>query len=105
MSNLQNQEEKMRDTKILEAFTKLAEKKFKEQGRSGFARILDFPFGIKAIQKYFDDRAFSQVSEELANAMTSEKGIDALLDLAQNWKDPNAAIGYLRALTIGTGQL
>jgi hypothetical protein len=78
---------------------------FKEQGRSGMARILDFPFGIKAIQKYFDDRAFSQISEELANAMTSEKGIDALLELAQNWKDPNAAIGYIRALTIGTGQL
>ena len=78
---------------------------FKEQGRSGMARILDFPFGIKAIQKYFDDRAFSQVSEELANAMTSEKGIDALLELAQNWKDPNAAIGYVRALTLGTGQL
>lgn len=78
---------------------------FKEQGRSGFSRLLDFPPGIKTIQKYFDDRAFSQVSEELANAMTSEKGIDALLDLAQNWKDPNAAIGYLRALTIGTGQL
>jgi hypothetical protein len=37
--------------------------------------------------------------------MTSEKGIDALLELAQNWKDPNAAIGYLRALTIGTGKL
>ena len=78
---------------------------FKEQGRSGFSRLLDFPPGIKTIQKYFDDKTFSQVSEELANAMTSEKGIDALLELSQNWKDPNAAIGYLRALTIGTGEL
>ena len=78
---------------------------FKEQGRSGFSRLLDFPPGIKTIQKYFDDRAFSQVSEQIAKAMTSEKGIDALLDLAENWKDPNAAIGYIRALTIGTGNL
>ena len=78
---------------------------FKESGRSGFSRSLDFPPGIKTIQKYFDDRSFSQLSEELAKAMTSEKGIDALIDLAENWKDPNAAIGYLRSLTIGSGNL
>lgn len=78
---------------------------FKEQGRSGLSRVLDFPFGIKTIQKYFDDRAFSQVSEELANAMTSEKGIDALLELAENWKDPNAAVGYIRALALSGSQV
>jgi len=74
-------------------------------GQNILSRILEFPPGIKIIQRYFDEQTFSKTSEKLSNAMTSEKGIDALINLSENWKDPNAAIGYLRALIISSERL
>ena len=37
--------------------------------------------------------------------MVSEKGIQAFIDLAQNWKDKNKAVILLRTLTIGSEEL
>ena len=42
---------------------------------------------------------------EIARAMISEKGIDALIDLAANWKDKAQAIAYIKAITIGSSAL
>ena len=66
--------------------------------------MLKFPPGLKAIDNWLSEREFSKVSKELAEAMTSEKGINALELLAENWKDKNAAVAYLRAITIGSSE-
>jgi len=79
---------------------------FKEKAGKGFiTELLKFPPGLKAIDNYLTEREFSKVSKELAEAMTSVDGITALEKLAQNWKDKNAAVGYLRAITIGSSEL
>jgi hypothetical protein len=53
-------------------------------------------------------RNFTKTSDELAEAMVSENGIEELLNLAANWKDKNRVVAYLRAVTFGiepTGEL
>jgi len=37
--------------------------------------------------------------------MISEKGIDALVDLAANWKDKAKAVSFVRAITIGSSNI
>ena len=59
--------------------------------------VLDF-VGVNRVIKYFDDLTFSQTADELSTAMVSDDGIDALINLAQNWKDKNAAVKYVKAL-------
>jgi len=49
----------------------------------------------------FNDRTLSKNSELFANTLTSDKGIAAFVDLAQNWKDPARAIATLRAIATG----
>ena len=79
---------------------------FQETASKGFvSELLKFPPGLKAIDNWLTDREFSKVSKELADAMVSEKGITALELLAQNWKDKNAAVAYLRAITIGSSEI
>ena len=79
---------------------------FQETASKGFiSELLKFPPGLKAIDNWLTDREFSKVSKELADAMVSEKGINALELLAQNWKDKNAAVQYLRAITIGSSEI
>lgn len=59
--------------------------------------VLDF-VGVNRVIKYFDDLTFSQTADELSEAMVSDDGIDALINLAQNWKDKNAAVKYVKSL-------
>ena len=59
--------------------------------------VLDF-VGVNRVIKYFDDLTFSQTADELSTAMVSDDGIDALINLAQNWKDKNAAVKYVKTL-------
>ena len=40
----------------------------------------------------------------IAEALTSDRGIDAFLELTQDWKDYNTALALLRAVTVGAGQ-
>ena len=56
---------------------------------------------FQSINKFFKQRAFTKTSNELAEAMVSDRGIDALLDLAANWKDQAKVFGYVKALTFG----
>lgn len=74
-------------------------------GKTFIGELLKFPPGLKAIDNWLSEREFSKVSKELAEAITSEKGINALEVLAENWKDKNAAVAYLRAITIGSSEV
>ena len=57
------------------------------------------------ISEWFQKRTFTKSSEEIARAMISEKGIDALVDLASNWKDKAKAVSFIRAITIGSSNI
>lgn len=57
------------------------------------------------VGEWFNKRTFTKSSEEIAKAMISEKGIDALVDLAANWKDKAKAVSYIRAITIGSSNI
>ena len=50
--------------------------------------------------RWAKQRTFSKTSNALAEAMVSDKGVDALLELAAGWKDQAKAISYLRAITL-----
>tara|TARA_B100001939_G_scaffold256904_1_gene223839 strand:+ start:1177 stop:3195 length:2019 start_codon:yes stop_codon:yes gene_type:complete len=50
------------------------------------------------------DRTLSKNSKIIAEAMTSDRGIDAFLELTQDWKDYNSALALLRAVTVGANQ-
>jgi hypothetical protein len=52
------------------------------------------------LNKYFKQKTFTQTSNALAEAMVSDKGVDALLELAANWKDQAQLIKYMRAITL-----
>ena len=60
--------------------------------------------GFTGIKKWFGERAYSKSSAEIAEALVSKDGIDAFIDLAQNWKNKNKAVTFIRALTIGTDE-
>jgi len=64
--------------------------------------ITKFPPGFASIDDWFKQRAYTQNSKILSEALLSDKGIDELINLAQNWKDPGKAIAAVRALTIGS---
>ena len=57
------------------------------------------------VGEWFQKRTFTKSSEEIARAMISDKGIDALVELAANWKDKAKAVSFVRAITIGSSQL
>lgn len=57
------------------------------------------------VSEWFQKRTFTKSSEEIARAMISPKGIDALVELAANWKDKAKAVSYLRAITIGSSNI
>ena len=50
--------------------------------------------------RWAKQRTFSKTSNALAEAMVSDKGVDALLELAANWKDQAQLIKYMRAITL-----
>lgn len=57
------------------------------------------------VSDWFAKRTFTKSSEEIARAMISDKGIQALIDLAAQWKDKAQAIAYIKAITIGSSAL
>ena len=67
------------------------------------ADFLDINFA--GIKNWFGKRSLSKSSEKIAESMVSDKGIQAFLDLAQNWKDKNKAVVLLRTLTIGSEEV
>lgn len=78
-----------------EFFSQLEENKISQAlgGRSGIPLTPIFV-------NFFDKRTLSKNSELLSKALTSEKGIDALIDLAQNYKDPAKIATLFRTLSI-----
>ena len=56
---------------------------------------------ITWFKNLFNERTLSKNSQLFANTLTSDKGIAAFVDLAQNWKDPAKAIATLRAIATG----
>ena len=54
--------------------------------------------------QWSNDRTLSKNSKIIAEAMTSDRGIDAFLELTQDWKDYNSALALLRAVTVGASQ-
>lgn len=48
---------------------------------------------------FFDKKTLSKNSELLSKALTSDEGIDALIELSQQWKDPAKVGAFFRALS------
>ena len=79
---------------------------FKEQAGKSNVEFVAGGFPIKSgIVNWWKDRTFSKNSEIIAKALTSDKGIQAFIDLTQDWKDYNKAFSLLRAVTVGAGEL
>jgi hypothetical protein len=76
----------------------------KEQLSKTPADILE-GFALTGVKKWFGERAYSKSSAEIAESLVSKNGIDAFIDLAQNWKNKNKAVSFIRALTIGTDEM
>lgn len=74
-----------------------------ELSKTGFDVIEGF--ALTGIKKWFGQRAFSKSSQEVAEAMVSDQGIQAFVDLAKNWKNKNKAVILLRAVTIGSEEI
>jgi len=77
-----------------EFFTELEKNKISQAigGRQGIPLT---PIFIE----FFNGRTLSKNSQLLSKALTSEKGIDALIDLAQNYKDPAKIAVLFRTLS------
>ena len=43
--------------------------------------------------------------QKLQKHLVSKEGIDAFIDLTQNWKNKNKAVTLIRTVTIGTDEL
>tara|TARA_B100001248_G_scaffold66178_1_gene46357 strand:+ start:4978 stop:7002 length:2025 start_codon:yes stop_codon:yes gene_type:complete len=78
---------------------------FKEQASKNKVDFVLKGFPLKdGFVNWYNDRTFSKNSEIIAKALTSDKGIQAFINLTQDWKDYNSAIALLRAVTVGAGQ-
>ena len=79
---------------------------FKEEAGKTNLEFVAGGFPIKSgIVNWWRDRTFSKNSEIIAKALTSDKGIQAFIDLTQDWKDYNKAFSLLRAVTVGAGEM
>jgi len=78
--------------------------KVEKELSKGWQNLLE-GFGTTGIKNWFGERTFSKSSQEIAEAMVSENGIQAFIDLAKNWKNKNKAVVLLRAVTIGSEEL
>ncbi len=77
---------------------------FKEQTSKN--KVQDVFGGVPirdGILRWYNDRTFSKNSKIIAEALTSDRGIQAFIDLTQDWKDYNRAFALLRAVTVGAG--
>ena len=78
---------------------------FKEQASKNKVDFVARGIPIKdGFVNWYNDRTFSKNSEIIAKALTSDKGIQAFINLTQDWKDYNTALALLRAVTVGAGQ-
>ena len=78
---------------------------FKEQTSKNKVDFIARGIPIKdGFVNWYNDKTFSKNSEIIAKALTSDKGIQAFIDLTQDWKDYNTALALLRAVTVGAGQ-
>ena len=53
------------------------------------------------IKNIFNERTLSKNSELFAKRLTSDEGIAAFVDLAQNFKDPAKLTAAIRAIALG----
>ena len=53
------------------------------------------------IKNILNERTLSKNSELFAKRLTSDEGIAAFVDLAQNFKDPARLIAAIRAVALG----
>ncbi len=80
--------------------------KFAEEASKNKVKFFGQGFPIKdGIVNWYSDRTLSKNSKIIAEALTSDKGIQAFIDLTQDWKDYNRAFSLLRAVTVGAGEL
>tara|TARA_X000001388_G_C2231091_1_gene123175 strand:+ start:1244 stop:3271 length:2028 start_codon:yes stop_codon:yes gene_type:complete len=75
----------------------------KERLESSPADLADL--NVLGIKDWFKARTLTKSSAQIAESLVSKEGIDAFLNLAQNWKDGNKAVVLLRTLTIGSEEL
>jgi hypothetical protein len=79
---------------------------FKEEAGKTNLEFAAGGFPIKSgIVNWWRDRTFSKNSEIIAKALTSDRGIQAFIDLTEDWKDYNKAFALLRAVTVGAGEM
>lgn len=56
---------------------------------------------LQSVNRYFKQRTFTKTSNALAEAMVSDRGIEALVELAANWKKAAAVSSFVQKVTIG----
>jgi len=79
---------------------------FKEETSKNKLDYMLKGFPIKdGFLNWWNSRTFSKNSEIIARALTSDKGIQAFIDLTEDWKDYNKAFSLLRAVTVGAGEI
>tara|TARA_Y100001963_G_scaffold80434_1_gene111596 strand:+ start:999 stop:3032 length:2034 start_codon:yes stop_codon:yes gene_type:complete len=79
---------------------------FKEEASKNKLDFFLKGFPIKdGFLNWYNSRTFSKNAETIAKALTSDKGIQAFVDLTEDWKDYNKAISLLRAVTVGAGEM
>jgi len=75
---------------------------FKEGAEANtFTTVRDAALLGQNLDKFFKQRAFTNTANTLAEAMVSDRGIQALIDLAANWKDQAKLIAFVRSVTFG----
>ena len=80
--------------------------KFAEEASKNKVKFFGQGFPIKdGFVNWYSDRTLSKNSKIIAEALTSDKGIQAFIDLTQDWKDYNRAFSLLRAVTVGAGEM
>ena len=57
---------------------------------------------LQSVNKYFKQKTFTKNSNALAEAMVSDRGIEALVELAANWKNAAAVSSFVQKVTIGS---
>ena len=80
--------------------------KFTEEASKSKVKFFGQGIPIKdGFINWYSDRTLSKNSKIIAEALTSDKGIQAFIDLTQDWKSYNAAFSLLRAVTVGAGEM
>tara|TARA_R110000796_G_scaffold138615_1_gene254741 strand:+ start:1063 stop:3102 length:2040 start_codon:yes stop_codon:yes gene_type:complete len=70
------------------------------EGNVGSSLIESFQL-LQSVNRYFKQKTFTKTSNALAEAMVSDRGIEALVELAANWKKAAAVSSFVQKVTIG----